>query len=177
MWAPSNLAESESYITTDGQSTSLSWNKAPVWGLGPNFYYCHTVAGLLMWGVLSLWREDGSVLLNFCWTSPAKSFWSPSPVELVTILYCHRLETSLFTASCDSQCSGEGIRTRLQTGISQRLSLYSRGKGHIENTYLGCVFTAPLPHTGHGADHIQNTSSVVRIVAWSTENTAPIVAC
>jgi hypothetical protein len=25
--------ESESYITTDGQSASLSWNKTPVWGL------------------------------------------------------------------------------------------------------------------------------------------------
>jgi hypothetical protein len=30
--------ESESYITTDGQSDSLSWNKAPVWGLRPDFY-------------------------------------------------------------------------------------------------------------------------------------------
>jgi hypothetical protein len=32
---------------------SLSWNKAPVWGLRPDFYYCQTVAGLLMWGALS----------------------------------------------------------------------------------------------------------------------------
>jgi hypothetical protein len=46
-------AESESYDTTDGQSASLSWNKAPVWGLRPDFYYCQTVAGLLMWGALS----------------------------------------------------------------------------------------------------------------------------
>jgi hypothetical protein len=45
--------ESESYVTTDGQSASLSWNKAPVSGLRPNFYYCHTVAGLLMWDALS----------------------------------------------------------------------------------------------------------------------------
>jgi hypothetical protein len=42
--------ESESYITTDVQLASLSWNKAPIWGLGPEFYYCQTVAGLLMWG-------------------------------------------------------------------------------------------------------------------------------
>jgi hypothetical protein len=47
------LSESESYITTDGQSASLSWNKAPIWGLRPDLYYCLTVAGLLMWGVLS----------------------------------------------------------------------------------------------------------------------------
>jgi hypothetical protein len=38
---------------TDGQSVSLSWNKAPIWGLRPNFYYCQTVAGLLMWDALS----------------------------------------------------------------------------------------------------------------------------
>jgi hypothetical protein len=26
-----------SYITTDGQSASLSWNKAPIWDLRPDF--------------------------------------------------------------------------------------------------------------------------------------------
>jgi hypothetical protein len=46
-------SESESYVTTDGQSASLSWNKAPIWGLRPDFYYRRTVAGLLMWGALS----------------------------------------------------------------------------------------------------------------------------
>jgi hypothetical protein len=44
-----------SLITTEGQSASLSWNKAPTWGIRPDFYYCQTVAGLLMWG-LSLTR-------------------------------------------------------------------------------------------------------------------------
>jgi hypothetical protein len=43
----------ESYITTDGQSASLSWCQAPIWGLGPDFYYCQTIAGLLMRGSLS----------------------------------------------------------------------------------------------------------------------------
>jgi hypothetical protein len=47
------LAESESYVTTDGQSAGLSWNEAPIWGLRPDLYYCQTVAGLLMWGDLS----------------------------------------------------------------------------------------------------------------------------
>jgi hypothetical protein len=47
------LAESESYVTTDGQSASLSWNKAPIWSVRPDFYYRRTVAGLLMWGALS----------------------------------------------------------------------------------------------------------------------------
>jgi hypothetical protein len=43
----------QSYVTTDVQSASLSWNKAHIWGLRPDFYYCQTVAGLLMWNALS----------------------------------------------------------------------------------------------------------------------------
>jgi hypothetical protein len=46
-------SESESYVTTDGQLARLSWNKAPMWGLRPDFYYCQTIAGLLMWSALS----------------------------------------------------------------------------------------------------------------------------
>jgi hypothetical protein len=42
------LSESESYVTTDGQLVSLSWKKAPIWGLKPDFYYCQTIAVLLM---------------------------------------------------------------------------------------------------------------------------------
>jgi hypothetical protein len=51
-------SESESYVTTDGQSASLSWNKAPIWGLRADLYYCLTVAGLLIWGALSDERTD-----------------------------------------------------------------------------------------------------------------------
>jgi hypothetical protein len=45
--------QSQSYVTTDGQSASVSWNKASIWGLQPDFYYCQTVAALLMCGALS----------------------------------------------------------------------------------------------------------------------------
>jgi hypothetical protein len=31
---------------TVGQSASLSWNEAPIWGLRPDLYYCMTVEGL-----------------------------------------------------------------------------------------------------------------------------------
>jgi hypothetical protein len=47
------MVESESYVTTDGQPTSLSWNKAPIWSLRPDLYYCLTVAGLLILDALS----------------------------------------------------------------------------------------------------------------------------
>jgi hypothetical protein len=39
----------------DGQSASLSWNKASNWGLWTDFCYCQTVAGL-NWGVLTRGR-------------------------------------------------------------------------------------------------------------------------
>jgi hypothetical protein len=47
------VTESESYVTTDGQPASLSWNKAPMWCLRPDFYYCLTVVRLLIWVALS----------------------------------------------------------------------------------------------------------------------------
>jgi hypothetical protein len=50
-------------ITTDGQPASLSWNKAPIWGLRPDLDYCQTFAGLLMWGVPSDERTDLSFVI------------------------------------------------------------------------------------------------------------------
>jgi hypothetical protein len=49
----SGAADSESHVTTDGQSASLPRNKAPVWGLRLHFYYCQTFAGFLLWGALA----------------------------------------------------------------------------------------------------------------------------
>jgi hypothetical protein len=49
----SKSSQSQNYVTTDGQSAILSWNKAPIWGLRPDFYYCQRVAGFLMWGAVS----------------------------------------------------------------------------------------------------------------------------
>jgi hypothetical protein len=46
-------SQSQSYVTTDGQSASLSGCQAPIWGLRPDNNYCQTVAGLLMQGALS----------------------------------------------------------------------------------------------------------------------------
>jgi hypothetical protein len=111
-------SESESYIMSDCQSASLSCNKAPVWGLRPNFYYCQTFEDLLMCGSLSLWREDGSVVYNYPWPSPSQSFSSPNPVGLMTTFHSLTFETSIFVASYNSQGYGGGIRPRLYTGIT-----------------------------------------------------------
>jgi hypothetical protein len=40
-----------------------------------------------------LWREDGSVVYNYCWPSPMQSFSSPSSAGLMTIFYFLRFET------------------------------------------------------------------------------------
>jgi hypothetical protein len=40
-------SDSESYVTTDGQPPSLSWNKAPIGGLRPDLYYCLTTRRLV----------------------------------------------------------------------------------------------------------------------------------
>jgi hypothetical protein len=53
LWLYWLLLTVSSYIMTDGQSASLSWYKAPIWGLWPDFYYCQTIVGLLIWGSLS----------------------------------------------------------------------------------------------------------------------------
>jgi hypothetical protein len=53
--------------------------------------------------------------------------------------------------------------------ITFRLSLYRLESDPTENTYhvSESVFIGPLPSTGHDADHIENTSSVVRMhVYW-----------
>jgi hypothetical protein len=65
----------------------------------------------------SLWREDGSVVYNCCWPSPARSFSGPSSVGLVTMFCSLRFETSFFFASYDTQGYGGGIRPRLHTGF------------------------------------------------------------
>jgi hypothetical protein len=40
--------QSRSYVTTDSHSAGLFLCQAPIWSLRPDFYYCQTVADLLM---------------------------------------------------------------------------------------------------------------------------------
>jgi hypothetical protein len=45
-------SQSQSHITTDGQSVSQSWCRVPIWGSWADIYYCLTVTVLLLWGAL-----------------------------------------------------------------------------------------------------------------------------
>jgi hypothetical protein len=40
-----------------------------------------------------LWQENGSVIYNYCWSSPAQSFSGTSPAGLMTTFYCLRFKT------------------------------------------------------------------------------------
>jgi hypothetical protein len=50
--------DSQSYVTTDGQSGRLSWCQAPIWDPRPDFYCCQTVSGLLSRGTFSDVRTE-----------------------------------------------------------------------------------------------------------------------
>jgi hypothetical protein len=54
-----------SYITTDGQSASLSWYQAPIWGLWPDFYYCQTAASTFSLYSLELDPLE-NIVLSYC---------------------------------------------------------------------------------------------------------------
>jgi hypothetical protein len=104
-----NQSQIQSYVTTDGQSASLSW------AYGQNFI---TVRRLrVCWcGALSLTRRRVCRLQLLLALTSAVIFSGPIPVGLATIFYCLRFETSLFVASYDSQGYGGHIRPRLHTG-------------------------------------------------------------
>jgi hypothetical protein len=67
-----SLSRVESYVTTDGQSASLSRNKAPIWGLWPDFLLLSDSCGFVDVGC-SLWRDNGSVVYNCCWPALASA--------------------------------------------------------------------------------------------------------
>jgi hypothetical protein len=87
----SSQLTAQSYITTDGQSASLSWCQAFIWGPRPDFLLPSDSCGFVDVG-RPLWREGGSVVYN-CETSPGQSFSRPSPAGPVNIFYCLKFET------------------------------------------------------------------------------------
>jgi hypothetical protein len=99
---PLTATESESYVTTDGQSAGLSWNKALIWGLRPHFYYWQ----LRVCWCLAFSQTRGLVCrlkLLLALTSAVILGSESLGTRLATIFCCLRFETSLFVASYDSQ--------------------------------------------------------------------------
>jgi hypothetical protein len=145
------LLRSRSHVTTDGQSSSLSWCQAPIWGFRPDFYYRETVAGLLMWGSL----PDERTGLPF--TIQA----GPSPRGLVTIFYCLRFENSPTWRArslylCPSGTGWPGYTPRHWVTLSPASSYFSCSPYNpfartVYNTHIRCrgnVSIEPLPRNG-----------------------------
>jgi hypothetical protein len=74
-------SESESYVTTDGQSASLSWYKAPIRGLRPDFFFRSeygirlTVSFFILWDTLS---DERTGLSFVCAAGPCQHSLSRS---------------------------------------------------------------------------------------------------
>jgi hypothetical protein len=81
-------------VATDGQSASLSWHRAPIRNLRPDFSFLSDSCGFLDVGH-PLWRENWSVicLYNCFWAFPEQSLSGPSHTELTTIFYTVSFET------------------------------------------------------------------------------------
>jgi hypothetical protein len=73
-----------------------------------------------------LWREDGSVIYNCCWLSPARSFSGP---RLGTIFYSQIRDVPFCRLLRRAGLRGD-IRLRLHTGISSLLY------NHFARTWL-----------------------------------------
>jgi hypothetical protein len=122
-WWWSYRLESESYVTTDGQPASLSWNKAPFWGLRPDLYYRLKVEGLLICGALSVERTGLSFTIaagprqgshfrvRVPWDSwpyatvsdPRLPFSSPPTTRRVTVEVFEPASTRVFSSLIDSK--------------------------------------------------------------------------
>jgi hypothetical protein len=74
------ISQSQRYVTTDGQSASLSWCQAPIWGSRPDLYYCQTVASFLMWDALSDERT-GLALTIAAGSRQHSHFWVRVPQD------------------------------------------------------------------------------------------------
>jgi hypothetical protein len=77
---------SECYVTTDGQSVSMSWTRFLL--LSDSYEFVHMGR--------SLCRKDWSVVHNCCWPSSVQKFSGPSPVGLLTIFYSLRFVLWIF---------------------------------------------------------------------------------
>jgi hypothetical protein len=131
-------------------------------------YYCLTVTVLFSWGALS----DERTGLSFVYAAgPCQRGLSRVRIP-GTIFYCLTFETSLFVTSYDSQDHGGGIRPRFHTGyctVAPIVDITPRhGPRRKQSLYCWSVFTSPLHSNGRGADHIENTASLLlmRIYRW-----------
>jgi hypothetical protein len=127
--------ESKSYVTTDGQSASLSWPKAPIWDLRPDFYYSQTVERLLMWDAIS----DEKMGLSFAvvagprqrihswvpvpWDSSPYYTVSDSRLPFSSPPTTRRATVEVFEPASTRDCPVLKVKVTLRLTVSQSVSL------------------------------------------------------
>jgi hypothetical protein len=116
----------ESYFTTGGLSPiNSSWRQAP-WHSRPVILFSYWIVTVIALMQNPLWRQDGSVVYNWCWVSPAQSFSGPSPPGLMTTFYCLKFETP----------PTWGARSRIYTSHPNRVArLYPQALGSLFVSY------------------------------------------
>jgi hypothetical protein len=85
----SNHIQSQNYVMNVGELAIMSWCELPTWAQD-QFVLLLTVADLYV--ECNLLQEDGSVVYNWCWASPAQSFPGPSTAGLMTVFCCLRFQ-------------------------------------------------------------------------------------
>jgi hypothetical protein len=122
-------AESEFYVTTDRQPASLSWNKAPIWGLRPDLYYSCDSYGLVLVGH-PLWREVGSVFCMCCGPLPAQF----SRVQFPWDLRPHFTVSDL-RLPFSSPPTTRRVTVEVMPAVPSQVSLYNLGSDRIETPF------------------------------------------
>jgi hypothetical protein len=125
--------------------------------------------------------SNSSSTTNFPWLFPTDNrHHSRSRTLCCTPLYSHSPDSVLLQFLNFQFKFSNPLATN-------RLSLYSLGLAPWKTRvtcYQECVFTAPLPSTGHSADNIENiryfcevfsARCVATSAARTTENTAPVL--
>jgi hypothetical protein len=145
-------------MLTDGQSASLSWNKAPIWGLRPYLYYCKTVAGLLIWGALSDERTESQSavisLLSVC------TIYILHVIKCIYNIYVYNNSVTAFT-SLVSTLHGPHGKHRFYCWWRHRL----RGSVFTESLLRNGLHNLVVPPL-LGADDIENTTSPI-VTCWT----------
>jgi hypothetical protein len=149
--------ESESYVTTDGQSASLSWNKPPIWGLRPDINYCLIITVLFLWGALS----DERTGLSFVYATGPRQC-SPSCV-------CGPLVSRPYFTVSHLRLPFSSPPTNRRVTVEVFHPASTQGVSWLPEDYLYSI----------RADHTENSGSIVEtcLPSHSIATIAAIVAC
>jgi hypothetical protein len=128
-WRTINCLMNRSYFTTDSQSVSMSWYRAPLWDLRPNITSCRNVTVGNLRSCFEVWSyftTDGqSVNMSWCraHSGPCDQMLLPVGILLSEICGLVSAGRSLWREDGSAICSvitqwSESLRTRNHTLLS-----------------------------------------------------------